>query len=49
MSENENSNIDELLNGFIDGQLSIRQKTEVKRLIVNEPEIAKRLEELKVQ
>ncbi|MCK4752990.1 MAG: hypothetical protein KAS75_06060 [Planctomycetes bacterium] len=42
----ENLNIDELLSEFIDGQLSTRQQTEVKRLIQNDPEIAKRLREL---
>jgi hypothetical protein len=37
---------DELLNGFIDGELSPREQTEVKRLIAHDPEAAKRLKEL---
>lgn len=38
--------IEELLNGYLDGELSHRQQTEVKRLISNDPEIAERLREL---
>lgn len=39
--------IDELLNSYIDGELTERQKTEVQRLISHDPEIAKRLAQLK--
>ena len=42
----QNQNIDELLNGFIDEELTTRQHTEVKRLIKNDAQIAKRLKEL---
>lgn len=41
-----NPNIDELLNSFIDGELTERQQTEVKRLAANDAQIAKRLREL---
>ena len=41
-----NLNIDELLNGFIDGELSQRHRTEVQRLISHDPQIAQRLREL---
>lgn len=43
---NKNVNIEELLNSYIDGELSQRHDTEVKRLLRNDPEIAKRLREL---
>ena len=43
---NENVNVEELLNSYIDGELSQRHETEVKRLLRNDPEIAKRLREL---
>jgi hypothetical protein len=42
----ENLNIDELLNSFIDGELTPRHRTEVQRLISHDPQIAKRLHEL---
>lgn len=38
--------INELLNGFIDGELTERQKTEVQRLISHDPQIAKHLQQL---
>lgn len=43
----KNSNIDELLNGFIDGELTERQQTQVKRLLAHDEQIVKKLEELK--
>jgi len=43
----EESDINELLNSFIDGELSERQKTEVHRLIGHDPEIAKRFQQLR--
>jgi anti-sigma-K factor RskA len=42
----ENQNIDELLNSFIDGELSQRHQTEVERLIAHDPQIEKRLRNL---
>ncbi len=42
----ENSNIDELLNSFIDDELSPRHRTEVQRLIAHDTEVAERLAEL---
>jgi anti-sigma factor RsiW len=42
----ENPNIDELLNGFIDGELTARQQTEVQRLIAHDSQIAERLRQL---
>ena len=41
-----NPNIDELLNGFLDDELTLRQKTEVQRLIAHDPKIADRLDEI---
>jgi len=38
--------IEELLNGYLDGELDERQQTEIKRLISNDPQIAERLREL---
>jgi hypothetical protein len=46
MKMKENPNIDELLNGFIDGELTARQHTEVQRLIAHDAQIAGRLREL---
>lgn len=42
-----NPDIDELLNSFIDGELTTRQKTEVQRLITNDTEVRQRLRQLK--
>ena len=42
----EEPNIDELLNGFIDGELDQRHQTEVQRLIAHDAQIAERLREL---
>lgn len=42
----ENSNMDELLNSFIDGELPARQQTEVQRLIAHDEKIAQRLRQL---
>jgi len=41
-----NPKIDELLNSFIDGELSPRQQTEVQRLISHDPQIGQRLRQL---
>jgi len=46
MNQNEIPNIDELLNGFLDGELDARHQTEVQRLIKNDEKIAQRLLEL---
>ncbi len=42
----EDANIDELLNSFLDGEATERERTEVERLIAHDPEIAKRMVEL---
>jgi hypothetical protein len=49
MNKNEFSNIDidELLNGFIDGELDARNKTRIQRLIKHDKQIAKRLQKLR--
>ena len=39
-------NMDELLNSFIDGELTPRQQTEVQRLIAHEEKVAQRLRQL---
>lgn len=41
-----NSNIDELLCSFIDGELPARQKTEVQRMVARDPEVGQRLRQL---
>jgi len=38
--------IDKLLNGYIDGELTTRQQTEVKRLLANDSKLAQRLARL---
>lgn len=38
--------IDELLNSYLDGELTLRQHTEVQRLIANDSQVARRLREL---
>ncbi len=43
----DNINFDELLNGYIDDQLSPRHHTEVQRLLLHDPKVVQRLEELK--
>ena len=43
---NKDLNIDELLNGYIDGELSTRQTVELKRLVNHDPEVAKKLQRL---
>lgn len=42
----EEMSIDELLNGFVDGELTSRQETEVQRLIDKDPQIAGQLQQL---
>ncbi|MBW8039299.1 MAG: hypothetical protein FVQ85_04800 [Planctomycetes bacterium] len=42
----ENPDIEELLNSFIDGELTEREKTEVQRLISHDAQVAQRLREL---
>ena len=41
-----NVNIDELLNGYIDGELTDRNRTEIQRLISHDEQIANRLRQL---
>ena len=43
---NPNPNLDELLNSFVDGELSDRQKTEVQRMAARDPEVSRRLRQL---
>ena len=45
---NEDINVEELLNSFVDGELSQRQETEVKRLIKHDPEAARVLDEIQM-
>ena len=42
----EEMSIDELLNGFVDGELTTRQEAEVRRLIENDPQIAQQVQQL---
>jgi len=42
----ENPNMDELLNSFIDGELTARQQTEVQRLVDHDEKVAQRLRQL---
>ncbi|NIP53836.1 MAG: hypothetical protein GWN67_16635 [Phycisphaerae bacterium] len=46
MSQIENPNIEELLNGYIDGELTERENTEVQRLVSHDAQVAQRLREL---
>jgi hypothetical protein len=46
MSEKHDLKIDELLNSFIDGELTKRQQIKVQRLIAHDPKIVQRLREL---
>lgn len=41
-----NPHIDELLCSFIDGELPLRQQTEVQRLLARDPDVARRLRQL---
>jgi hypothetical protein len=41
-----NPNIDELLCSFIDGELPLRQQTEIQRLMARDPDVARRLRQL---
>jgi anti-sigma-K factor RskA len=45
----EKLNIEELLNGYVDGELSDRQITEVKRMILHDRSVAARIEQLQRQ
>ncbi len=46
MNQREEQNIEELLNSFIDGELTEREANEVERLIADDARIAQRLREL---
>jgi len=46
MSQEKNPDIEELLNSFIDGELTEREQTEVQRLISDDEQVAQRLREL---
>jgi hypothetical protein len=41
-----NPDIDELLCSFLDGELPLRQQTEVQRLVARDPDVARRLRQL---
>lgn len=41
-----NQNIDELLSSFIDGELAESRQSEIRRLIADDPQVARRLREL---
>jgi hypothetical protein len=49
MKEESKHNIDELLNGYVDGELSERKYTELKRMMQHDPELAARFAGLKKQ
>jgi len=42
----EEMRIEELLNSYIDGELSVRQRTQIKRMAANDPNIEARLKQL---
>ena len=46
MSQVENPNIEELLNSYIDGELTEREHTEVQRMISHDAQVAQQLREL---
>lgn len=46
MNQRQDQNIEEMLNSFIDGELTERQKIEVQRLIAHDAKIAQRLRQL---
>ncbi len=46
MNQREEQNIEELLNSFIDGELTQREATEVERLVAHDARIAQRFREL---
>ena len=45
-TQSSEGRIDELLNGYIDDELAVRQRTEVERLVAHDPKIERRLHEL---
>ena len=49
MSDIDGMSIDELLSSYIDGELTLRQATEVKRLILHDKNVAEKLRELERQ
>ena len=49
MSDESKQNIDELLSGYVDGELSKRKYNELKRLMEHEPELAEKFSLLKKQ
>jgi hypothetical protein len=49
MSDESKQNIEELLSGYVDGELSERKYTELKRLMEHDPELAVKFSELKRQ
>jgi hypothetical protein len=49
MSEKSKHNIEELLNEYVDGELSERKYTELKRMMEHDPELLERFNQLKKQ
>jgi hypothetical protein len=49
MSDESKQNVDELLSGYVDGELSKRKYTELKRLMEHDPELAEKFAMLKKQ
>ncbi len=49
MSDESKHNIDELLNGYVDGELSERKYTELKRMMHHDSELAAKYSDLKKQ
>ena len=49
MSEKEHLDKEELLSGYIDGQLTPRQLTELKRLLAHDPNLHKELAAMEQQ
>ncbi len=43
----EEIKIEEMLNSYVDGELPVRQRTEVNRMVANDPKIAARLVQIK--
>lgn len=47
MTENPKHDIDELLSGYVDDMLTARQQTELKRLLLHQPQLAEQLASLR--
>lgn len=49
MNEPQKIDIDELISLYLDGEASVRQETELKRLMLNDPALAERVDTLRQQ